>query len=447
MQRCRVTFGPELLPLNRLPFCIHMKAIISLAALTCLAAPSFAQVAPGNSVVFTVGGSPKNAPQIMDAFGTNALQNMTGIPSAYLDVNDGVLDPVTGDLWCITDDYDVFRIQFTGGLAGNVVPVINLGSPGNGLVNIDLDGNGNAIVCDEKRVWSIDRYSSAATLWADENVPGELAALTVDDKTNTLWVATRALTPGFGARILEYNLNAAPALGTTIFNVSASGFPDNTTSIVHDGQGTLHIGALDGLYKLNAATGAASLATVSMKMNSFFPATNQINSLDYDSFTNHLHTGGGGFENGIYHVVDLAVNIASDLNYEHECILFFSPDLCTSAATVTGVTVNDFQNETQLFPRVASISAGFTVELAARGLPGDLALMAMTQVNGFPVGPYFIGGFAGVVGAGGNWNQSVPVAPGILPAGLLSLGFNTATYDAGFALWIPGGTQLLALKP
>lgn len=431
-----------------------MKSLISMAVMATLALPAASQVAPGEGIEFLGiinSGSPGLA--MVDAAGSGARTFVTGLPSTDQFFNAGVIDPVTGDIWAAgfgATQWSIYRMSLTGANAGSFTQVADVSGlpmgPGlhdAGISGMDVDRDGNLFICERTNIWRIDRQTNAVTTW-NTGFVGYVNALTIDRETNTMWTldVINGLAPTFG-EIRTYDLDAGPGGGTQFVDMFANpNIPPAGSSICYDGIGTLYVGTFNALFSIDAVTGAFSPMPMAGVVNKF-------NSLNFDERTGLLHTGGGTQKFSIYSVMDPASLLGTVINSDLECFPGSNPSdfFCQQAASTAAVDVNDYLHTTQLFPRTASASAGFTLEASANGMPGDFAAIAVGEINGLALAsPIVLGGY-GLCGLGGNFVYSSVVPGGVVPSGITSLGIGTATYDFATGVFSYGGIETLTLNP
>jgi hypothetical protein len=421
-----------------------MRALRTLVALPLLSAAVAAQVSPGDSARLTIGGAPMVGLEVVDADGDGSATPVAGIPAGFAGLNAGVIDPTTGELWAVGVEataYRVVRITLSGSSVLSATLAASVAGTGTGFSGIDLDRDGNAMVCDNRAVWKVDRATGAVTPWTTGTIPGEMNALVIDRATNTMWTVglESSFTPG--AELREYDLDAGPSDGVVALDPPSAGLPTAAAGMVLDGQGGLYVGAWDGLYRFTPSTGTTQVLPIS-------GVSNEMNGIDLDAVSGLLHCGGGTQGNGTYSVIDAVTQTGVAINDDYLCPFDASYFTCLlSTPTVAAVCVNDFLHTTSLFPRVASHAAGFTLEASAHGNDGDLGAVAIAEVNGAPLpNPLFLGGL-GVCDLGGNVYRSLDVAPGALDTAITSVGVQTGTYDAATGVWTLGGVETLALVP
>lgn len=428
-----------------------MKTVYLIPALCSLALPVAAQIAPGEGLMTSITG-PSSGVAVVDAYASGSMIFATGFPAQADQFNSGVIDPVTGELWTVGvlagEEYKVFRTTLSGLTAASIVEVVDLfgvpkGPDPSSLTGIDLDKDGNVFVCDASNIWQLDRITGAVTAW-DSGILGTQNALTIDRTTNRLWTTVIqgdvSGVPVGGVQ--AYNIDLGPSAGVQLFDPAGSGVGSKSASITYDGAGLLYVGTFSDVYSVDTATGAHNVLNVTGSVNGY-------NSLDYDRLTGLLHTAGGTIGATVYTLVDPVSGIGTEINNSQKCLIGFDPldFFCQGVALNSSVDVNDYLHSTQMFPRAASISTGFQLEVAANGMPGDFAAIAVGEVNGIALASPIVLGSYGACGLGGNFVYSTNVPGGVLPGFITSLGIGTATYDFATGVFSYGSVETLTLNP
>lgn len=429
----------------------HQTTLLAALALAATSAPVLAQIAPGESVEFSIGTGATGI-DIIDAAGSGALTAITGFLPTSREANTGVIDPVTGDVWVVglTNPATavVHRYSITGSVVTTETAVVAGITGSFDLSAIALDQDGNPFVCNKAGIWKINRHSFAVTNWAGLSPVGSRNAMTIDRATNTLWTGSFNGISSQGSEIREFDLNAGPSNGTQIFDAVAGGMPSRASGLTHDRNGTLYVGCWDGLYGFDTNTGIATLVPVNAVMNPVLGISNEFNNIDYDSIHGTLHTAGGVVGDAAYHAIDPISGASTLLNTDHYCTIDFTTgEFCFTADVMTGVSVNDYLHTTQVFPRQASASTGFRLEIAAQGMPGDFAAIAVVELNGIALGsPLVLGGY-GTCGLGGNFVYTSNIPSGSVPGFVTSIGIDTVTYDFGLGVFTNGGMETILINP
>lgn len=430
-----------------------MKLALLATIVAAFALPSVAQVAPGEGALFLLS-TPGSGLEVLDVQGTGLFTPITGVPIAGGLLDTGVIDPVTGDIWAVgtgATGYSVYRLTMTGSAVTSSSLLADLSGlpmgPGahQGVSSLAVDRDGNLFASEDSNIWRIDRGTGVVTTWAT-GLGDIVNGLTIDRVSNTMWSASFGDTFGGSSTVSEirrYDLDSGPGVGSVILDVMATGtLPVTIGALTHDGAGTLYVAAFGGLFSVDGTTGVATPMPISGIDNTF-------NSLDFDSSTGLLHTGGGVAGDVIYSVIDPVTLLGTMINDSHDCILFANPldPICLNGEVHGGVAVHDFMHTTQVFPRVASNSLGYNLEVSANGIPGDLAVIALVEAAGVPLPSPLVLGSYGTCDLGGRSQFAATVPPNFLAGGITSLGFQTLTHDFTTGTTTLGGLELMTLNP
>lgn len=422
----------------------------AIAAAFSLTLPAIAQVGPGDALLM-MNASSGSGFEIIDT-STGSLTPITGIPAAFQHTDAGLIDPVTGDIWAAgtgAEKYTVFRMTLAGSTMAAMVPVADLSGlpmgsgPHNGIVAMELDRDGNVFVMESGTLWRIDRHTFAVTEWSTDL--GDIGnALVMVPETNTLWTCSRGAdgNPFPDARISRFQVDQGPNTGAQILPLAFFGVDTRVTSMAFDGDETLYFGTLGEMLYYKTTTGSFNNMNLTGSQDNF-------NSLDFDRVTGLLHTAGGDNALNTYAVVDPVALTSTSIESSHECLPGGNPadPTCANADQNSSVYVNDFMDTTQMFPRVASRSAGFNLEISSNGKVGDFSVIAVVEINGVPfANPIVLGPF-GTIGTGGNFVYQGAAPAGYIPSAITSLGFGTATFDFVTAQFTLGGVATLDLVP
>lgn len=427
--------------------------LLTVCALLALNPLTAGQVPPGDAAQFTSGGSAQSGLNIIDANGSGNRVPIGGVFADNAHLRDGVIDPVNGLIWCVGGSASgaapkkLIRFKLTGTEVAAQEAIADFDPlSASALTAVDLGRDGNAFVCSSNQLWMVERHGHSILPWASNAFAGEWSSLTIDRVTNRMWIVE------FGARansrVIEFDLDLGPSPGQVVLDASSPMQPLQMTSITHGDDGRLYIGTLDGAYSYDPDSGAVELLPTQVVLNSASGATNEFNSLDFDSGSGLLHTGGGLTGNGSYHVIDLNAFSSSLLNSDYTCDAADrgGSDACAQVSSVRAISVNDYLHTTQMFPRQASSAAGFTLEISAQGAAGNLGAVVLTEANGIPLAPTIIRGI-GVCGPGGTLTRSFTLGPGQLNAAFTSIGFNSFSYDWIAGVLTIGGQVELSLVP
>lgn len=430
------------------------NACLSLAALAVsgLGSGALAQVGPGESVQFLLDPNQTTGIRLLDHTTTPATPTLVGgLPAELKDVNAGTIDPVTGDLWCVSHagaGYRVYRVSLNGDQVDQAVLVADVDGVGpqlagyayDGLQALELDRDGNPFVADSTNLIRIDRQTGAVTLWASGLGLGTINALGIRTDTNTLVTATWEsgyFLPPVGisnAELRLFNLSAGPSQGMTVYDPVSAGDWIGPTGMVVDEAGDFWFSTGSGLFRFDAQS-------LIVYPEGAWTSMWYANAIDLDRETGLFHVAAGFPE--FEHAFVVPGVSEQTVFADPACAQLTAPGFCSDVPVPSDLSVNDFRGTTTLYPRVASRSADFVLETAAHGMPGDFALVAIDGLNGQPIAPFVLGGI-GVCDGGGFSVRSVPVPAGALDPSLTQVSFSSVTLDpVTFATSVGDPVQLV----
>jgi hypothetical protein len=407
-----------------------------------------AQVPVDGQVRFTFDrdlGTPQSVGVELIDVATGTATPLTGLSSAALQSNAGMLDPITGELIVggIGLSADWIRRVVVNGSMGMDSMIVDLG-PGWPVRALDYDENGHFYCMDHSYVYRVDRATTwmmgmpsinptlVTSILIAQSATATFNAMAYDRGSRKLYAVAEDAVGVTAAGIYEVDPSVLPAVGPMVADIGNQGFEPSLTGMAFDGNDLFYLSAEsttgDSVLVWDRAAGTVARVPGA-------PAV-KLNGIHLDRKTGLLHLVGSGR--------DGAPGDSDTYTLDPSTGTLTQVTSSTGIGAPSDVLVNDLTDTTTVFPTrpVASVDNHF--EFAAHGYPGEIAGIGITGVGGLPLlKPLLLG--VGTCDGGGFYSMSLDVPAGGFTAGT-TLTIRSGRIDAATMSLVLGDSVTVVVK-